>query len=128
MLTKRRTIHLHRSYEDKAQFEQLEYAARESDTRERLRIEKERIAAAKAKAAREKLERDRKVAAQRDREAEEIAAQLKVELKRRYLATGVMTSDEFEQQWPRIKAEHLEQCVDAHERALRSLPIYANML
>ncbi len=127
MATKQRTIHLNSSYGLPADIQGLQFTVMDATSRERHREERARIKAAQDKAAKEKREREQRLAAERDREAEAKSTLLKDELKRRYLTTGLMTREEFEQQWPLLKAEYLQACIDAQERAQAALPIYANL-
>ena len=127
MATKKRTIHLNSSYGLPADIQGLQFIANDAESREHHGQERARIKAAQDKAAKDKREREQRVSAERDRAAEAKSALLKDELKRRYLGTGLMTREEFERQWPTLKAEYLQASIEAQERAQASLPIYANL-
>ena len=111
-----------------ANLQELEFAAADAAMRDKQTLDRNRIRAAKEKAAKQKQERERSVALQRDKQAQEKSALLKKEYKRLYLNTGQMTAEEFDREWPALKREHLRRQVEAREQAQAGLPIYANLM
>lgn len=100
-----------------AAFEHQQY---EIDSQRRAREERQRIAAVRAETERKQRATAEALQRQRDEEAREAAERLKSELRTKYLSTGLMTSDEFEKEWPRIKKEYLDEQVRERERAMEA--------
>ena len=92
----------------------------EIESQRRVRAERQRLAAVRAETERKNRATAEALRRQRDDEAREAAERLKSELRRKYLATGLMTSEEFERDWPRIKKEYLDEQVRERERAMEA--------
>lgn len=103
--------------DSQAAFDSQQY---EIESRRRVREERQRIATVRAETERKQRATAEALRRQRDEEAREAAARLKSELRTKYLSTGLMTSDEFERDWPRIKKEYLDERVREHERELEA--------
>lgn len=84
----------------------------------RRKEERARIKRVQAEVARKNEKRAEALQAERDEQASENIERLKDELRTKYLGSGLMTSAEFEKQWPQIKAEHLRERVEASNQAM----------
>jgi hypothetical protein len=83
----------------------------------RRKEERARIKRVQAETKRKEERRAAALQAERDEQARENIERLKNELRAQYLGSGLMTSAEFEKEWPKIKADHLRERVEASNRA-----------
>lgn len=102
---------------DRLALDRLESSVYDARSSDNARAERERLKRVRAATERKDNERREALQRERDSEARENSERLKEELRTKYLATGNMTSAEFEKEWPRIKKEHLDEQVRERERA-----------
>lgn len=91
------------------------YHARTSDA---LKEERKRIKEARAKTERMNRARAEALQRQRDEEAERNVEQLKERLRKKYLATGLMTGERFEKEWPRLLREYTDERLQEQQREI----------